>query len=185
MADKIELYKKGMTYYNAKDWSNAAYYLKQAAHMGHANALYYMGNLCIDGKGVPKDVALSILYYRIADEKGSNAEAALNYVKVKYGPVKRTYYEIDIKEIAFQGSQMRKRLNNYEVGALSELRNLNRNLEGVYPYSAYLLMSYGMEYYYRYNVVGNTLWIDKAVWALEECYGMAFRTMLEQLKQTI
>ena len=35
MATVRELYEKGKAYYDRQDWSNAAYYLKQSANMGH------------------------------------------------------------------------------------------------------------------------------------------------------
>ena len=69
-----ELYNKGMTYYNKRDYTEAVKYFKQAAEEGYADAQYMLGICYLTGHGVTQDYNEVVKWYRKAAEQG-NADA--------------------------------------------------------------------------------------------------------------
>ena len=65
-----ELYNKGMTYYNKRDYTEAVKYFKQAAEEGYASAQNYLGICYLYGYGVTKNIDTAVDWYRKAARQG-------------------------------------------------------------------------------------------------------------------
>lgn len=76
------IYNEGKSFYDAKNYTAAFPKLKQAADLGHAEANYYVGVSYDFGRGVQKNDAEAVKYYRVAAEKG--LAAAQNDLGVMY-----------------------------------------------------------------------------------------------------
>ena len=65
-----EFYSKGLSAYNACNYSDAVKWLRQAADRGHAGAQYYLGACYEFGIGTQIDRPLAYAMYRRAAELG-------------------------------------------------------------------------------------------------------------------
>ena len=70
--------------YIKQDYETAFNCFQRAAEKGNAHALYEMGELCLTGKGVPKDREKAVELYRKAAEQGYE-RAKKKLVELKEG----------------------------------------------------------------------------------------------------
>src|SRR5262249_16693700 len=78
----MELFNKGKTAYDAKDYAEAMRSWRLAAEQGVAVAMASIGNLYFQGAGVPQDFAEAFRWVTMAAEKGD--AAAMGMVGVHY-----------------------------------------------------------------------------------------------------
>ena len=65
-----ELFRKGLEYYKAGDYTNAVKYYKQAAEQGVADAQCNLGVCYEKGEGVAKNYTEAVKWYRKSAEQG-------------------------------------------------------------------------------------------------------------------
>lgn len=77
--DVDAMYKVGITYWGAAEldaknkkvfWEEAHKWLRSAAEKGHADAMHFLGDLYLWGKGVPRDGARSYMWLTLAKTHG-------------------------------------------------------------------------------------------------------------------
>jgi len=65
-----ELYEKGITLYNQKNYQEAVVWLRKAADLGYADAQYNLGVCYKNGKGVTQDYSEAAKWFRNAADQG-------------------------------------------------------------------------------------------------------------------
>ena len=70
-------FQKGFEAYNAGDYATALQEWRPLAEQGDATAQYNLGQMYIDGQGVPQDYTEAVKLYRLAAEQG-DADAQNN-----------------------------------------------------------------------------------------------------------
>lgn len=103
-----EMYCRGSSYYNERNYSEAVKNLTSSADMGHTKANYLLAMCYAGGKGVDKDVRKAILYMRRAAEEGdqdAQFELGMIYGNSKLG-VKDPYESAKwLRKAAEQGDK--------------------------------------------------------------------------------
>lgn len=70
LSKRDELYNKGLSFYDCKDYQQAVYYFKLAAEQGHAEAQHYLGACYGEGLGVELDYQQAIYWIKKAVGQG-------------------------------------------------------------------------------------------------------------------
>ena len=66
----INDFEEGMDLFYAEDYANAAKCFLRAADQGHAEAQFCLGNMYVEGHGVPQDEQQSVSWFRKSAEQG-------------------------------------------------------------------------------------------------------------------
>ncbi|OKH87083.1 hypothetical protein LF95_19005 [Thalassospira sp. TSL5-1] len=137
-SDPRAAYALGLIYYRGKlghtDYDNAAKWFGIAARANHANALYYMGLLNLNGWGVPYDQFKATDFFkRSLDADPNNADAAfLLAQQYMHGRGAMQNY-VDAAHYYLKAAQLGLPAGEYMIGAMYERGwGVNRNLSEAY-----------------------------------------------------
>jgi len=87
-----EMYQKGKSYYDVKDYAEALYWYRKAAEQGYAIAQRDLGWMYQNGYGVTKDYAEAVKWYRkSADQGNASGQRNLGYMYSKGYGVEQDY----------------------------------------------------------------------------------------------
>ena len=93
-AELKEINRKGVEYYDAKQYAKAVEWYRIAAEQGYADAQYNLGIMYDNGRGVPQDYAEAVRWYRKAAEQGrARAQFNLGYMYENGQGVTQDYAE--------------------------------------------------------------------------------------------
>ena len=63
-------FEEGLNFFYAEDYANAVMSFKKAAEQGNAEAQFSLGNMYVEGHGVPQDDQQAVSWFRMAAEQG-------------------------------------------------------------------------------------------------------------------
>ena len=137
-SDPRAAYAMGLIYYRGNlgrtDYDSAAKWFGIAARANHANALYYMGLLSLNGWGVPYDQFKATDFFkRSLDADPDNADAAfLLAQQYMHGRGAMQNY-VDAAHYYLKAAQLGLPAGQYMIGAMYERGwGVNRNLAEAY-----------------------------------------------------